>query len=118
MQISFHGIDHSDAVEARINEKVAKLEQFCDHITSCRVVVESHHKNTSNLHHKGEPFHVRIDITLPGKKEIVVKRDPKDTHVHEDVYAALKDAFAAAERQLKETVRIERGEVKRHGDND
>ena len=28
VQISFHGIDKSDAVETRIREKVSKLEQF------------------------------------------------------------------------------------------
>lgn len=101
LQISFHGVDHSDAVEDRIREKAAKLETYFDHITSCRVVVESHHKNTSSLHHKGEPFHVRIDLTVPGQ-ELIVKRDPKDSHAHEDIFTALKDAFSAMERQLRD----------------
>jgi ribosomal subunit interface protein len=109
VQISFHGIDHSDAVEARIREKVAKLEQFCDRITGCRVTVEMHHRNTSNLHHKGEPYHINIDISVPGDK-IVVKRAPKDSHVHEDITVALRDAFQTAERQLKDYVRKQRGE--------
>ncbi len=39
LQITFHGIDHSDAVETRIREKVAKLELLFDRITSCRVVI-------------------------------------------------------------------------------
>ncbi len=112
LQISFHGVDHSDAVEERVREKVGKLEQFCDHITSCRVVIEQHHRNISNAHHKGEPFHVRVDITLPGH-EIVVKRDPKDAHVHEDIYVALRDAFAITERQLRDHVQRHR-DAKRH----
>jgi len=112
VQITFHGLDHSDAVETRIREKVAKLEQFCDRITSCRVVVECHHRNTSNAHHKGEPYHIRIDLTLPGN-EIVVKRDPKDSHVHEDIGVALRDAFGIAERQLKEYTRKQRDNGKR-----
>ena len=107
LQISFHGIDHSDAVEERIREKVAKLENYFDHMTSCRVVIESHHKNVSNAHHKGEPFHIRIDVTVPGQ-ELVVKRDPKDAHVHEDIYVALRDAFQAMERQLKDYVQAHR----------
>ena len=73
LQITFHGIDHSDAVEERIREKVAKLEQFFDRITSCRVAVERTHKNSSNLHQKGEDFQVRIDMVVPGS-ELVVKR--------------------------------------------
>lgn len=113
LQITFHGIDHSEAVEERIRDKVSKLEQFYDRITSCRVAIESHHRNTSNLHHKGEPFHIRIDVTVPGT-ELVVKRDPKDPHVNEDVYVALRDAFDAMERQLKEFVARQRGDVKAH----
>lgn len=111
VQITFHGIDHSDAVEERIREKVGRLEALFDRLTSCKVVIESHHKNTSNLHHKGEPFHIRIDLTLPGG-ELVVKRDPKDSHVNEDVYVALRDAFQAMERQLKEFIARQRGDVK------
>ncbi len=40
--------------------------------------------------------------------------DPKDAHVHEDVYVALRDAFGAMERQLKEFVARQRGEAKAH----
>jgi ribosomal subunit interface protein len=103
LQITFHGIDHSDAVEERIREKAAKLEAVFDRITSCRVVVESHHKNTSNLHRKGEPFHIRVDLTVPGA-ELVVKRDPKDSHINEDIFVALKEAFSNMDRQLKDYV--------------
>lgn len=108
LQITFHGIDHSDAVETRVREKVGKLEQFFDRITGCKVAIESNHKNTSSLHHKGDTFHVRVDLTVPGS-ELVVKRDSDE---HEDVYAALKGAFQAMERQLKEYVARSRGDVK------
>jgi ribosomal subunit interface protein len=108
LQITFHGIDHSDAAEERIREKVAKLEQFFDRITSCRVAVERSHKNSSNLHQKGEDFHIRIDLVVPGS-ELVVKRASEE---HEDIYAALKGAFQAMERQLKEYAARARGDVK------
>jgi ribosomal subunit interface protein len=111
LQVTFHGVDHSEAVETRIREKVGKLEQLYDRITSCRVVIEAHHRNTSNLHHKGEPFHIRIDLTVPGT-ELVVKRDPKDPHVNEDIYVALREAFDSMERQLKEFAAMQRGESK------
>jgi ribosome-associated translation inhibitor RaiA len=111
LQITFHGIDHSDALEERIREKTAKLEQICDRITSCRVVVEAHHKNTSSLHKKGEPFHIRINLTVPGT-ELVAARDPKDPHINEDIAVALRDAFDSMSRQLKDYVARQRGEVK------
>jgi ribosome-associated translation inhibitor RaiA len=103
VQVSFHGLDHSAAVEQRVHEKVAKLEQFCSDIISCRVTIELHHKNTANTHRKGEPYHVSLNVTVPGD-ELVVKRAPKDDdlHDHEDIGIALRDAFAAMERQVKE----------------
>jgi ribosomal subunit interface protein len=95
LQISFHDVDHSDAVEDRIREKVSKLEQYCDHITSCRVVIEAPHRH----HHQGRLYNVRLDVTVPGH-EFVVKGDKGDP-AHEDVYIAIRDAFDAMRRQLK-----------------
>lgn len=114
VQITFHGLDHSPAIEERVREKVAKLEQFCSDITRCRVTIELHHRNTSNEHRKGEPYHVTIDVTVPGD-ELVVKRDPKkeNLHNHEDINIALRDAFNAMERQIKEYVQRRRGDVKK-----
>ncbi len=109
LQITFRDFGHSDAVESRIREHVAKLEQLHDRMTSCRVMVEAHHRR----HHKGRIFHVRIDITTPGR-EIVVNRDQHDKHAHEDVYVALRDAFSAAQRQLRDHVRERRGRTKFH----
>jgi len=109
LEITFRGIPHSDAVEARIREKAAKLEQYCQNIISCRVAVEAEHHNQ----HQGNLYKIRIDISVPNK-HIVVSRDHHDKQAHEDMYVALRDAFAAATRQLEEYVRIQRGEVKNH----
>ncbi|TAN49295.1 MAG: ribosome-associated translation inhibitor RaiA [Methylococcaceae bacterium] len=96
LEITFRGLPHSDAVEARIREKTAKLEQLCDNIISCKVVVEAEHHHQ----HQGNLFHVRIDLSVP-QKHIVVSRDHHDKQAHEDVYVALRDAFEAAKRQLE-----------------
>lgn len=109
LEITFRGIPHSDAVEARIREKAAKLEQYCQNIISCRVAVEAEHHNQ----HQGNLYKIRIDISVPNK-HIVVSRDHHDKQSHEDMYVALRDAFSAATRQLEEYVRIQRGEVKSH----
>ncbi|RFC31840.1 MAG: ribosomal subunit interface protein [Candidatus Nitrotoga sp. MKT] len=104
LQITVRNIEHSDALETRICDKAQKLEEFCKHIMSCRVVVEAPHKH----HHQGKQFNVRIEIGVPGN-EIVVNRDH-----HEDVYVALRDAFNAAKRQLEDYARKIRGDVKTH----
>lgn len=109
LQITFRGMEPSDAVEANIREKAEKLEKFAEHITSCRVIVEAPHKH----HLKGRLFSVMIDITLPGE-EIVTSRHPDKRRAHEDVYVAIRDAFQAARRQLEDYVRQRRAEVKTH----
>ncbi|MGC2856803.1 HPF/RaiA family ribosome-associated protein [Novispirillum sp. DQ9] len=114
VQITFHGLDPSAAIEERVREKVAKLEQFCSDIISCRVTIELHHRNTSNQHRKGEPYHVTIDVSVPGD-ELIAKQDPKGEaiHAHEDIGVALRDAFQAMERQVKEYAQRRRGDVKK-----
>lgn len=109
LQISFRNMDPSEAVEARVREKAAKLERYIDRIMGCRVVVEAPNRRGR----KGKLYHVRIDITVPGH-EIVVNREAPANHAHEDVYVAVRDAFDAAARQLEDHSRRRRGAVKAH----
>lgn len=109
LQITFRHMEHSDALETNIREKAGKLDQFADHIMSCRVVVDLEHKH----HQQGKLFSIKLDITVPGK-EIVVDRHSEQHHAHEDPYVAVRDAFDAAKRQLEDYVRKTRGKVKAH----
>lgn len=109
LQITFRNMDTSPAVESVLREKAGKLERYYDHIMSCRVVVEASHRH----HHKGNIYHVRIDLTVPNE-EIIVSREPHQDHSHEDLYVAIRDAFDAARRQLEQFARRQRGDVKAH----
>ncbi len=109
LQIAFRDFPPSEAVEARIREEAAQLEQFYDRIQGCRVVVETPHRR----HQQGKLYTVRIDLTVPGH-ELVIGRKPRQHHAHEDVYVAIRDAFDAAKRQLQDHARRERADVKRH----
>jgi ribosomal subunit interface protein len=104
LQITIRDVEHSEELEKHIRDKAKKLDEFFDHIMSCRVVVEMPHKH----HHQGKQYTVRIDIGAAGG-EIVVNRD----HA-EDVYVALRDAFDAANRKLEDYARKLRGDVKKH----
>jgi len=104
LQITVRDIPHSPALEARIRDKAARLEEFHPRITSCHVTVEE----SSKHQHQGRQFAVRIDVRVPGR-EIAVTREH-----HEDVFVALRDAFDAAKRQLEDVVREKRGDVKVH----
>ena len=109
LQVTFRDMPHSDAVEADVREHATKLDQFCDSIMSCRVMIEAPHGH----HHQGKLYHVRVDLTVPDA-EIIVNRSPKEHHAHEDVYVAIRDAFDATRRQLQDHVRKQRGKVKSH----
>jgi ribosomal subunit interface protein len=103
-QITFRDIPPSEAVEARIRERIEKLSRFHDRITSCHVVVEAPHRHQ----HKGKIYTIRIDLVVPGG-EIVVNREPGANHAHEDVYVAIRDAFNALRRQLEDYARKHSG---------
>jgi ribosomal subunit interface protein len=104
LQISLHGIAHSNALYEAIREKAEKLERYYDHIMSCRVVLElaGRHKR------QGKQFSARIDLKVPGGELAVTKEHD------EDVQVALRDAFDAARRRLEDYARGQRGDVKRH----
>lgn len=103
-QISFLGIDPSPAVERRIHERIAKLEEFHGRILSCRATVSAPHRHGR----KGKIYSVTVDVGVPGG-EIVVNRQPGRNHAHEDVHVAIRDAFDAVQRQLEDHVRRHSG---------
>jgi ribosomal subunit interface protein len=105
LQITIQNVPRSEALEARIREAAAKLEQFHPRITSCRVAVDETEKHP----HQGRQFRVRVEVTAPGREHVAATLQH-----HEDVYVALRDAFDAARRQLQDEVREARGDVKRH----
>lgn len=91
LQVTFRGISVSPDLQSRIHDRAAKLESLHPQLTRCRVTVEQRHRHQ----HQGRQFAVRLQVRMPGH-DIVV------THEHdEDVQAALRDAFDAAERQLE-----------------
>jgi len=127
VQIAFRNMKPSEAVEARVREEAAKLETFYKGIMHCRVVVELPHKH----HRKGDLYHIRIDLTVPGT-QLVVKREPSlhaalrqrdseeesksyEAHTaHKDVFVVIRDAFKEARRQLQDYARRMRGQTKAH----
>jgi ribosomal subunit interface protein len=105
LQVTFRDMPRSDAVEAEIRRRAAKLEDFCDRIMSCRVTVE-----TPGAHkHQGKLFAVHVDVKVPGEEIASTRRQE-----NEDVYVAIRDAFEAVRRRLEDYMRRSRGETKRH----
>lgn len=105
LEITLRDIPHSEAVETRIREKAEKLNRFNDRIMSCRVTVESPQRHK----HQGKLYSVHVDIRLPAGVEVAVTRVQD-----EDVFVAIRDAFAAATRRIEDHSRKLRGDVKTH----
>lgn len=110
IQITFRGLPRSEAVEAKIREKIEWLERFYGRLMHCHVVVETPHQHSR----QGKLYHVTLELTIPDAAPVVIGRAHHDKHEHEDVYVAIRDTFAAARRHLQERARKLRGEVKLH----
>ena len=85
---------------------------MCDRLTACRISVEAVH----NQHRTGNIYEVHIDMLVPGG-QLVVSRAPhraREKYASPDVRTSIRDAFSAAERQLKKYNRQLTGEIKRH----
>jgi ribosome-associated translation inhibitor RaiA len=94
-EITFEGSDPSDAVRAQILSEIERLETHKHRITGCRVKVIA----PSHKHRHGTGFQVNIWLTVPPHENIVVNNSESDAR-HEHSNVAIKDAFAAARRQI------------------
>ncbi len=99
LDIAFHNMPPSAELEAMIRQHVDKLQIRFAHLTGCRVSVEALHKQ----HRTGNPFEVHIVLSVPGR-DLAVSREPhhpRENRSHPDAHAAVREAFRAAEAQLR-----------------
>lgn len=107
LEVTFRGLDSSDAIRASIERRAAQLQRFFGGIQRCRVVVDAPHRHQR----KGRIYHVRVELAVPGE-DLFVGRESSQHAPHEDVYLAIHNAFQDARRQLQDYVRRRRGQVK------
>lgn len=110
LEVTYRDVPHTEAIEALVQEKVAKLERFCDHINSCHIAIEKVHDHPRS----GSPYRVRIDLKVPPGHELVADQNPGQGTQYEPLEAVIRDAFEAAERQLKELNQRQQQHVKTH----
>lgn len=112
LEITFHNMAASKSLSDDIRKRVAKLEKFYGRLISCRVSIEARGKQ----HRKGNVYEVHVEMHAP-HGHLVVSREPhhvKERHARPDVRASVRDAFKAAEEQLRAFGDIQHGEVKPH----
>lgn len=109
-EITYRHLEKTDAVHSLVEEKIAKLEQFCDYMNSCRVVIEKDNDHPSS----GSPYRVSIDITIPHGREIAVVQSPDVGKQYPPLETVIRDAFEAARRQVVSISTEQKGERKVH----
>ena len=119
VQTTYRNVDHSARLEALVAKEATKLERFFHRIVSCRVAIERARARA------GSPYHVRIDLGLPGE-ELVISHEPsvrpllvageqsptKSTELdaeRKDAELAVREAFRKAERRLRDFARRRAG---------
>ena len=107
LQVTFHGISPSGAIQRYVERKAAKLDLMASNIVRCHVVIEAPHRHSR----EGRRYAVRIDVRMPGR-EVAISRELGDSE--QDAYAAIDEAFDEAKRRLREAVDVRRGDVKSH----
>ena len=109
-EITYRHLEKTTAVHSLVEEKIAKLEQFCDYMNSCRVVIEKDNDHPSG----GSPYRVSIDITVPHNREIAVVENPDTGKQYIPLETVIRDAFEAARRQIVSLSTEQQGKRKMH----
>jgi hypothetical protein len=110
IEIVFHGLDHSTAVEKWIHSKLNGIKNFASKVQRCRVVIDQPHRN----HQHGNLYQIRMDLSVPNKELVINQQPGGDMLTHKDVYSALRDTFEAAERTLKDHFQANTGKALAH----
>jgi ribosome-associated translation inhibitor RaiA len=104
LELTFRDVVKTDGLESLIRNKVDKLEKICDYINGCRIVVEKPQTHQE----RGNPYRVRIDVTVPPRHELVAERGPMEGNIQEELAHVIRETFDGMERQLKELVEKQR----------
>ena len=112
LELTFRGIENTGEIETLVRDKVDKLEEVTDRLTSCRVIVE----RAQDSQRSGNPYAMRVEIRVPGASEIIVKEKVDADSSRDPLPALVRQTFNAARRQLREAMDRQRGQQKLHLD--
>jgi putative sigma-54 modulation protein len=98
VEVHFHGVEKSEAIEQRVREKAAKLEKHFGRMTRCRVGIEVPQRTAL----RPKVYQIKIEIGVPRRRPIVVahERVGSNDNRSEELSLAIRDAFEAALRKV------------------
>lgn len=109
-EVSYRDVEKTEATEKLIRDKIAKLEQLHPDIISCRVSVEK----PQTYQESGSPYRVRILVRTPPGHELVARRGSTNGEMHETLETVVRDAFESMRSQLRSLAGKQKGEEKKH----
>jgi cold shock CspA family protein/ribosome-associated translation inhibitor RaiA len=112
LEITHNHTSPSEWVDDYIRSRVDKLETFSNNLVSCRVVIEQ----TQNPHRTGNPYRAHIEVSLPGKRELVAEKTGTVGDTQVQLRPLIRQAFEAMEKQLKKENGKRSNRVKQHND--
>lgn len=99
VEIAFHNMEPVDWAEEEVRARTAKLEKLYPRLTGCRVRVDQRARNAKGT----VPPVVRIEMSVPGYKDIVVSHEPDHLQLKyrsPNLHNAINEAFRIAEDRL------------------
>ena len=108
VSVVFRNMEASPALQASALKYAAKLGRKFDRIVNCRITIEAPH----HAHRKVKMFSVAIDLKVPGR-DISSKSGSDERPAYTDITTALREAFAAATRQMQDYVHRMKGKTVR-----
>ena len=110
LDIAWHNLSPSPAVEEDIRKRFDKLCTLCDDITSARISLDQPHHPNSRPH----AYSVMLELRVPSTTLVVdhAATDEQRKHLHQLIH----HTFDAARRQVQDYRRVRQGKIKRHSE--
>ncbi len=99
VEIAFDNMEPVGWADEEVRARTAKLEKLYPRLTGCRVRVAQRAKNAGGT----VPPVVRIEMSVPGYKDIVVSHEPdhlQQKYQTPNLHNAINEAFRIAEDRL------------------
>lgn len=114
-EVTFKNISVSPTLEARIRERINRLERFHHGIIGCRVVVEEPHRSAGSAKN---PLALTLEVEIPGHL-LASSGEEQIRAAKDDTGNLVTRVFEAMESQLDTAAAKEKRQVKAHsGDHE
>lgn len=96
LEISYRNVQKNEVLDEFIRKQCATLGKVFYRISSCRIAVEKPQKHQRS----GNPYRVRLAISVPPGHELVIRREVGEGEMHEALVSVVRKVFESARRRL------------------